>query len=171
MKWHEKDIDWQKYIVIRIDVFGVFKRQPLPFRKLILYIVHSFQFTQHGGVVNNQIEKRFIAESVSEKKFKIGEYLVKLQARTWLSRALVRLANTLLNDGESARDNHVLACNFDIHTYMYIQIYIATKIVRTSPMRNSPHLCLATRPNNNIIVKKLNSLKHLVRTTLAESHN
>ena len=61
----------------------------------------------------------------------------------------MHLANTLLDDGESARDNHVLACNFDIHTYMYIQIYIATKIVRTSPMRNSPHLCLATRPDNN----------------------
>jgi len=24
----------------------------------------------------------------------------------------VRLVNTLLNDGESARDNHLLACNF-----------------------------------------------------------
>jgi len=28
-----------------------------------------------------------------------------------------------------------------------------------------------TRPLMNIIVKKLNSLKHLVRTTVAESHN
>ena len=44
--------------------------------------------------------------SLSEKKL-IGEYLAKLQARMWLSRALVRLANTLLKD----RD-HVLACNF-----------------------------------------------------------
>jgi len=46
------------------------------------------------------------------KKIKIGEYLAKLQARAWLSRALVRLANILLKDEESARDNHVLACNF-----------------------------------------------------------
>jgi len=30
----------------------------------------------------------FIAESVSEKEIKIGEYLAKLQARTWLTRAL-----------------------------------------------------------------------------------
>jgi len=30
----------------------------------------------------------------------------------WLSHALVRLANTLLKDEESARDNDVLACNF-----------------------------------------------------------
>jgi len=51
----------------------------------------------------------FIAESGSEKKFKIGEYLKKLQARAWLSHALfARLANTLLKDTESARDNHVL---------------------------------------------------------------
>ena len=35
-----------------------------------------------GGVVNNEIKKRFIAESESEKKLKIGEYLAKLQART-----------------------------------------------------------------------------------------
>jgi len=46
------------------------------------------------------------------KKKLIGEYLAKLQARAWLSRALVHLANTLLKDEESARDNHVLACNF-----------------------------------------------------------
>jgi len=43
-----------------------------------------------AGVVNNQIKKSY-AESVSEKYFKIGEYLAKLQARTCtvpLSRAL-----------------------------------------------------------------------------------
>ena len=51
-------------------------------------------------------------ESVSEKMFKIGEYLAKLQARTWLSSALLHLANTLLKDEESAQDNHVIACNF-----------------------------------------------------------
>ena len=42
-------------------------------------------------------------------------YLQKLgtsQARTRLSSALVRLANTLLKDGENAWDNHVHACNF-----------------------------------------------------------
>jgi len=27
----------------------------------------------------------------------------------------VRMANTLLKDGESAQDNHVLACNFAKH--------------------------------------------------------
>jgi len=46
-----------------------------------------------------------MAESASEKIFLNGEYLAKLQA-------IVRLAKTLLRDGESARNNHVLACNF-----------------------------------------------------------
>ena len=32
--------------------------------------------------------KTFIVESVSEEKNKIGEYLAKLQASRWLSRAL-----------------------------------------------------------------------------------
>jgi len=35
----------------------------------------------------------------------------KEQERSWLVH-IARLANTLLNDEESARDNHVLACNF-----------------------------------------------------------
>ena len=46
-----------------------------------------------------------------EKNFKISEYLAKLQARMWMSRALVRLANILLKDGESAWNNHIVACN------------------------------------------------------------
>jgi len=37
----------------------------------------------------------------------MGEYLAKLEARAWLSHALVRWANTLLKDGESAPNNHV----------------------------------------------------------------
>jgi len=41
------------------------------------------------------------------KNNKIGEYLAKLQARTWLSSTLERLANTLLKDGESARNNRL----------------------------------------------------------------
>jgi len=38
-------------------------------------------------VVNNQIKKGLLL-SLSVKKILIGEYLAKLQARTWLSRAL-----------------------------------------------------------------------------------
>jgi len=48
---------------------------------------------------------------VSEKKL-IGEYLAKLQARIDCLMHFAHLANTLLKDEESARDNHVLACNF-----------------------------------------------------------
>ena len=47
--------------------------------------------------------RRFIAESVSEKFFTIGQYLAKLPARRWLSRTLVRLATTLLIVEQSAR--------------------------------------------------------------------
>jgi len=67
-----------------------------------------------GGVVNNQIKKGLLL-SLWVKFFLIGEYLAKLQARTWLRDYLVhfvRLANTLLIDGESARNNNGLACNF-----------------------------------------------------------
>ena len=38
------------------------------------------------GVVNTEIKKGLLL-SLSVKSFKIGEYLAKLQARTWLSRA------------------------------------------------------------------------------------
>ena len=65
---------------------------------------------RYGGVVNKQIKKGLLLSL--RVIFLIGKYLSKLQARTWLSRALVRLANTLLKDGESAQNNHVLVCNF-----------------------------------------------------------
>ena len=44
--------------------------------------------------------------------FLIGEYLVMLQARTWSSRALSPSFSSVLARLQSARDNHVLACNF-----------------------------------------------------------
>ena len=40
-----------------------------------------------GGVVSNHIKKGLLL-SLTVKKIKIGEYLAKLQARTWLFRAL-----------------------------------------------------------------------------------
>jgi len=45
-----------------------------------------------GGVVNNQIKKGLLLSLSVKKKFKISEYLAKLQARTWLSHALTDLA-------------------------------------------------------------------------------
>jgi len=49
-----------------------------------------------GGVVKNHIKKGSLM-SLSVKKIKIGEYMAKLQARTWLTRASCasRLATTL----------------------------------------------------------------------------
>ena len=40
-----------------------------------------------GGVVTNQLKKGLLL-TLPAKNFLIGEYLAKLQARTWLSRAL-----------------------------------------------------------------------------------
>ena len=47
-------------------------------------------------------------------------YTTTHNSRTWLSRAFVRLANTLLKDGKNARDNRVLACNFAKYSPMLI---------------------------------------------------
>jgi len=41
-----------------------------------------------GGVVNNQIKKGLLLSLWAKKYYKIGEYLAKLDALTWLSRAL-----------------------------------------------------------------------------------
>ena len=59
----------------------------------------------------NRLKKIILEDSLSDKKL-IGEYLAKLQATAWLSHALCAPGHTLLRDEESARDNHVLACNF-----------------------------------------------------------
>ena len=71
-------------------------------------------YLRFGGVVNNQIKKGLLLRAwVCEwKMFKIGEYLAKLQARTWLSWALSLSFSSVLAECASARDNHVLACNF-----------------------------------------------------------
>ena len=99
------------------------------------------------------MKRGFIAESESEK-IKIGEYLAKLQARTRLSRALVRLANTLLKDEESARDNHVFACNFAKYSPILIFLIFFTLGLINKPFLSwlltaPPHLkYAATLPCN-----------------------
>jgi len=56
--------------------------------------------------------RRFIAESVSEFFFKsVNIWHSYKQERDCLVH-FARLANTLLKDGESVRDSHVLACNY-----------------------------------------------------------
>ena len=53
---------------------------------------------------------------MSEKKIKsVNIWQSYKQERGWLMH-FARLANTLLKDEESARDNHVFACNFAKYT-------------------------------------------------------
>ena len=60
-----------------------------------------------GGLVNNQIKK--VHCRVCEYFF--NRWIFGEQERGCLMH-FARLANTLLKHDESARDNHVLACNF-----------------------------------------------------------
>jgi len=70
-------------------------------------------------VFNCQIKKGLLL-SLRVIFFQIGEYLTKLQATAWLSHALSALGqHTAIKDEESARDNHVFACNFT----KYLQIF------------------------------------------------
>ena len=46
-----------------------------------------------------------------------------------------RLANTLLNDEESARDNHVLACNFAKYSPILKTISVALQVLSAYPAR------------------------------------
>ena len=39
-----------------------------------------------------------------------------------------RLVNTLLKDGESARDNHILACNFTKYSPIFLKFHSQTQI-------------------------------------------
>jgi len=64
-----------------------------------------------GGVVNNQIKKGIIAVSVSEFFKSVNIWQSYKQEGDYLLH-IVRLANGVIKDGESARNNHVLACNF-----------------------------------------------------------
>jgi len=47
-----------------------------------------------------------------KKNLEIGEYLTQYKQERGCLMHFARLANTLLKDEESARDNHFLACNF-----------------------------------------------------------
>jgi len=57
-----------------------------------------------GGVVNNQIKKGLLLSA--------WFFLYRWIFGNICLMHFARLANTLLKDGESARDNHVLACNY-----------------------------------------------------------
>jgi len=53
--------------------------------------------------------------------------MIKIPLHLAYVATLVRLANTLLKDEESARDNHVLACNFAKYSPIFIIFYSQTQ--------------------------------------------
>jgi len=63
-----------------------------------------------GGVVNNQIKQGLLLSLWVN--FLIGEYLTKLQAKRDCLVQFLRLSAVFCPGMQSARDNHVLACNF-----------------------------------------------------------
>ena len=60
-----------------------------------------------GWVVNNQIKKCLLLSLSVNNCFKVGEYLAKLQAWTWLSHALSSSFSSVFLGTESAWDKHV----------------------------------------------------------------
>ena len=65
-----------------------------------------------GGVVNNRIKKGLLRSLTVKKILKsVNIWQSYKQERDCLVH-FARLANTLLKDGESVRDSHVLACNY-----------------------------------------------------------
>ena len=64
-----------------------------------------------GGVFNTQIKKGLLL-TVWVYFFVIGEYFGKVTQERGCLMHFAHLANSLLKDEESARDNHIFACNF-----------------------------------------------------------
>ena len=68
-------------------------------------------YLRYAGVVNNQIRKGLLLSLWAKKIKSVSIWQSYKQERGCLMH-FARLANTLLQDEESARDNHVLAGNF-----------------------------------------------------------
>jgi len=65
-----------------------------------------------GGVVDNQIKKGLLLSVRVKKVLKSVNIWQSYKKECGCLMHFARLANTLLKDEESARDNHVFACNF-----------------------------------------------------------
>jgi len=65
-----------------------------------------------GGVVNNQIKKGLLLSVRVKKNLKSVNIWQSYKQESGCLTNFARLANTLLKEEESARDNHGLACNF-----------------------------------------------------------
>ena len=98
-------------------------------------------YLQCGKVVNNQVKKGLLL-SLRVKKIKIGEYLAKLQARAWLSYALCSPGQHTAKDEESARDNHVSACNFAKYSpiLFFFTLRLSSKPFLIWLLTTPPHL-------------------------------
>jgi len=76
-----------------------------------------------GGIVNNQIKKGLLL-SLSEKKLKSVNLWQSYKQERGCLMHFARLANTLLTDEETARDNHVLAGNFAKYSLRFILLHV-----------------------------------------------
>ena len=85
-----------------------------------------------GGVVNNQLKTGLLLSVRVKKCFKSVDIWQSYKQERFSLMHFARLANALLKDKESARDNHVLAFNFA----KYSQILI----VFTHRLSNKPFL-------------------------------
>ena len=86
-------------------------------------------YLRWGGVAN-QIKKVFLL-SVWLIFFKSVNIWQSYKQERGCLMHFAHLANTLLKDEESARDNHVLACNFAIHSLIIIFLLSDSSINRS----------------------------------------
>jgi len=69
-------------------------------------------YLRYDDVFNNQIKKGLLMSLRVKKSIKSVNIWQSYKHESDCFVHFVRLANALLKDEESARDNHVLACNF-----------------------------------------------------------
>ena len=69
-------------------------------------------YFRFGEIVNYQIKKGLLLNLRVKKNFLIGEYLAKLQAKTWCLVQFFRLSAVSWLGAQIAWDNNVLACNY-----------------------------------------------------------
>ena len=74
--------------------------------------VATYWYLWCGGVVNNQIKKGLLLSLRVKIKIKSVNIWQSYQQERECFEQFARLATTQLKDGESARYNDVLACNF-----------------------------------------------------------
>jgi len=78
-----------------------------------------------GGVDTNRIKKGKLLSPSVKKSYKLVNIGQSYNRERGCVVHFVRLANTLLKDEESARDNHVLAGNFAKYSPIHVQKYPA----------------------------------------------